>query len=118
MLRLFLIVFALCLQLTAKQITLRIPLDSEHIAVVTFDDARTSATDVERSLRVAEYGLYATTVLGHVGHCNANELPKMEKDIEKAQQIADQLNPSKFPPDRSGVVMYLKDLQSFWLWQA
>jgi hypothetical protein len=118
MLRLFLMVFALSLPSVAKQITLRIPLDPEHIAVVTFDDARISATDVERSLRVAEYGLYATTVLGYVGHCNANDIPKMQKDIEKAQQIVDELNPSTFPPELSGVVMYLVDLQSFWLWQA
>jgi hypothetical protein len=118
MLRLFLMVFALSLPAVAKQITLRIPLDSEHIAVVTFDDARISATDVQHSLGVEEYGVYATTVLGYVGDCNANDIPKMQKDIEKAQQIVDELNPSEFPPELSGVVMYLNDLQSFWLWQA
>src|SRR3954454_19096045 len=47
MLRVFLAVFALCLQFAAKQITLRIPLDSEHIAVVTFDapDTEYKGTD-------------------------------------------------------------------------
>jgi hypothetical protein len=118
LLKVILIVFALTFPLAAKQITLRIPLDPENVAVVTFDDTRVSAADLKRWMQADEHGPYATTVFGYYADCDANDTPKMEKDIKTSQQFADELDPNKFPPELSGVVMYLKDLQLFWLWQA
>ena len=97
--RVLLTIFALTVPLVAKQITLRIPLDSENIAIVTFDDGRVSAADVKHWMRVAEDGSYATTVLGYYADCNTNDISKMENGIEKTQQIVDELDPNTFPPD-------------------
>jgi hypothetical protein len=42
----------------------------------------------------------------------------MEDAIQKTQQIVDDLDSSKYPPELSDVVAYLKNTQSLWLWQA
>jgi len=42
----------------------------------------------------------------------------MEDAIQKTQQIVDDLDSNKYPPELSDVVAYLKNTQSFWLWQA
>lgn len=116
MLRLLFTVFALCLPVTAKQTTLRIPLDSENIAVVTFDDARLSAADLKRWMRLDEHGPYSTTVVFVYQQCKTSDIPKLEQDIEKARAMVAELDPNSYPPELSHVVMYLKDLQSVWLW--
>jgi hypothetical protein len=108
--------------LSTKQTTLRIPLQSgpvpEEIAVVTFDADRVSAQDVKRWMLLHESSYYDTPVFGYYPECKPSDVPKLEKDIKKTQQIVDDLDPNKYPPALTDVVRYLKDLQSLWLWQA
>ena len=122
MLRTLLILFALTLPSAAKQVTMRIPLEPgpepEEVAVVTFDDSRISAADVKHSMLLHENGYYATPAIGAYGECKAEDVARMEHDIHNAGRIIEQLDPQQFPAELSGVVIYLNNLQSFWLWQA
>lgn len=108
--------------LPAQQITLQVPLqpgpNPELIAVVTFDAHRVSAEDLKRWMRLHETSYYDTVFLGHYADCNPSDIARLEKDIEKTQQVVDDLDPRKYPPELAGVVQYLKELQSFWLWLA
>ena len=104
------------------QITLRIPLEQggqpEQIVVATFDEKRVSAADVKRWMLLHENGFYSTPVIGFSSDCKTSDLRKMEDAIQKTQQIVDDLDSNKYPPELSDVVAYLKNTQSFWLWLA
>lgn len=107
--------------LPAQQVTLRIPLQPgkpEQIAVATYDADRVSAQDVKKWMRLHETAYYDTPVLGYYPECKPSDIPKLEEDIRKTQQIVDDLDPPKYPPELADVVQYLKDLQSLWLWLA
>lgn len=108
--------------LSTKQTTLRIPLQSgpvpEEIAVVTFDADRVSAQDVKRWMLLHENAYYATPKFGYYADCKPRDTPKLEEDVKKTQQVLDNLDPNKYPPELADVVQYLKELQSFWLWLA
>jgi hypothetical protein len=111
---------AVALPSGAKQITMRIPMQPgpqpEEVVVVTFDDSRISPADVKHGMLVHENGYYAIPVIGYYGDCKASAIPKMQEEIETAERVVDELDPNKYPPELSRAVMYLKDLQSLWLW--
>ncbi len=118
--RLLLILLAIVVP-TPAQVTLRIPLEPgepEEIAVITFDENRVSAADVKRWMLLHENGFYSTPVIGSSSECKTSDIRKMEDAIQKTQQIVDDLDSSKYPPELSDVVAYLKNTQSLWLWQA
>jgi hypothetical protein len=106
--------------LAVKEVTLRIPLQPgpvpEQIAVVTFDADRVPAEDVKKWMLLHETAYYDTPTFGYYPDCKPSDVPKLEQDIKKTEQIVNDLDPNKYPPELSDVVRYLKDLQSFWLW--
>ena len=118
--RVLLILLAIVVPVRA-QVTLRIPLEPgepEEIVVVTFNDNRISAADVKRWTLLHENGFYATPVVGSSSYCKASDIRKTEDAIQKTQHLMDDLDSSKYPPELSDVVAYLKSTQSLWLWQA
>ena len=106
---------------TRAQVTLRIPLEpgqAEQVVVVTFDESRVSAADLKRWMRLHENGFYSTPMIGYYPDCSTSNIPRLEGDIKKTQQMVDDLNSNEYPPELSDVVGYLKNMQSLWLWQA
>jgi hypothetical protein len=107
---------------STNKVTLSIPLqpgpEPEEIAVVTFDTDRVSAEELKRWMLLHRHSYFHTPVFGYYPECKPSDVPKLEEDIKKTQQIVDDLDPNKYPPALTDVVQYLKDLQSFWLWQA
>jgi hypothetical protein len=106
-----------------RRITIRVPLPhGEAIAVVTFDATRLSQDDVRRWMELSEQGRYAAPVLGSDTDCNRSmrqsDVNRLAADISQARQVVKDLDPNAYPPELSRVVMYLKRLQSFWLWRA
>jgi len=49
---------------------------------------------------------------------DSSGLRQLRKDIDASQQIIDDLDPGKYPQELSAVVTYLREQQSFWVWQA
>jgi hypothetical protein len=45
-----------------------------------------------------------------------NDISKLEDDIHKTEQLVNDLDPKTYPKELTDVVLYLRDLQSFWLW--
>lgn len=110
----------LALPVSAKQVTMRIPLESgpepEEIVIVTFDDNRILPADIKRWMLVHENGYYSTPAIGSHQNCKAEAIPQIQQETEKTRRMVSELDPNQFPPELSNVVMYLKDLQSLWLW--
>jgi hypothetical protein len=107
----------------AKQVTLRIPLDPGpdpiQIVIATFDDSRVSAADVKRWIELLhENGHYATIAINPSGKCEARDISGTEQEIAKTRRMVEELDPNAYPPELSTIVTYLRDLQSFWLWQG
>ena len=103
------------------QVTLRIPIgpgQPEEVAVVTFDESRISAENLKRWMLLHENGRYATPVQGYYPDCKPSDVPKLQSDIKQTEDILKQLDSKDYPSELSDVVEYLKNLQSFWLWQA
>jgi hypothetical protein len=103
----------------SKQVTLRIPIEPEvYIVVASFDDDRVSVKDVKLWMQLHENAYYATPIDGYYPtECQRADMPKIEAAINKTKQIVKDLDANKYPPELAEVVGYLKDLQSFWLWQ-
>lgn len=99
------------------QTTIRVPL-SEQIAVITFDENRVSAEDVKRWIQLAENGGYSGPIIQFYSKCQQVKAKKLEHDIEKTRRLVSELDPTKYPVELSDVVVYLRRLQSSWLWQA
>ena len=117
------LVVILCLvlsvsMLSANDVTIRVPLSSEEIAVVTFDQSRVSQEGVKRWMQLDEHGYYSAPVGQSYSNCKAVNIPKLEQDVKNGRQIVDDLDATKYPPELSDVVAYLKRVQSFWLWQS
>jgi hypothetical protein len=116
-----LIAFAAAVSST-NQVTLRIPLqpgpEPEEIAVVTFDAERVSAEELKRWMLLHENSYFHTPMFGYYAECKPSDIPKLEEEIKKTEQIVNELDPSKYPAELTDVVRYLKDLQSFWLWMT
>ncbi len=47
-----------------------------------------------------------------------SDVNRLVADISQARQVVKDLDPNAYPAELSHIVMYLKRLQSFWLWQA
>lgn len=122
MYRTVLIATVVVLSSGSREVTLRIPLqpgpEPEQIAVVTFDPGRVSAEELKRWMRLHETSYYDTPVVGFYPECKPSDIPKLEEDIKKAEQIVGDLDPNKYPAKLTDVVRYLRDLQSSWLWLA
>ena len=121
MYRILLIAFAAAVSST-NQVTLRIPLqpgpEPEEIAVVTFDAGRVSAEELKRWMLLHENSYFHTPMFGYYAECKPSDIPKLEEEIKKTEQMVNELDPSKYPAELTDVVRYLKDLQSFWLWMT
>jgi hypothetical protein len=119
--RILLIAFAAAVSST-NQVTLRIPLqpgpEPEEIAVVTFDAGRVSAEELKRWMLLHENSYFHTPMFGYYPECKPSDIPKLEEEIKKTEQMVNELDPSKYPAELTDVVRYLKDLQSFWLWMT
>ena len=91
-----LLIALVVLAVPSTKVTLSIPLqpgpEPELIAVVTFDTDRVSATDVKRWMLLHESSYYDTSVFGYYPECKPSDVPKLEKDIKKTQQIVDDLD--------------------------
>lgn len=121
MYRILLIAFAAAVSST-NQVTLRIPLqpgpEPEEIAVVTFDAGRVSAEELKRWMLLHENSYFHTPMFGYYAECKPSDIPKLEEEIKKTEQMVNELDTSKYPAELTDVVRYLKDLQSFWLWMT
>jgi len=116
-----LILLAVAVQST-NQVTLSIPLqpgpEPEEIAVVTFDTDRVSAEELKRWMLLHRNSYFHTPIFGYYPDCEPSDIPKLEQEIKKTEQMVNELDPSKYPAELNDIVVYLKDLQSFWLWMA
>ena len=105
-----------------REVTLRIPLqpgpEPEEIAVVTFDPDRVSAEELKKWMLLHENSYYHTPAVGFYPECKPSDIPKLEEDVKKSEQIVAELDTNKYPAKLTNVVRYLRDLQSFWLWLA
>ena len=105
-----------------KEVTLRIPLEPgpqpEAIAVVTFDADRVSAEDVKKWMPLHESAYYDTPAFGYDPDCKPSDIPRLEEDIKKTEQLVSDLDHNDYPKELTDVVRYVRDLQSFWLWMA
>jgi len=119
--RILLTVLAVAVPST-NQVTLRIPLqpgpEPEEIAVVTFDADRVSAEEVKKWMLLHNNSYFHTPMFGYYADCKPSDIPKLEEDINKTEQMVNGLDPSRYPAELTDVVRYLRDLQSFWLWLA
>lgn len=105
--------------LSSRQVTIRIPLqpgEPEQIAVLTFDPDRVSAQDLKKWMLLHETVYYDTPMFGYYPDCKPSDIPKLEQDIKKTEQLVKDLDPNSYPAGLTDVVRYLRDLQSFWLW--
>ena len=122
MYRIPLIALAVLAVPSINQVTLHIPLqpgpEPELIAVVTFDKDRVSAEDVKKWMLLHESSYFHTPMFGFYPDCKPSDVPKLEQEINKTERMVNDLDPSKYPPEMNDIVVYLKDLQSFWLWMA
>lgn len=116
--RLLLVALAVLVS-SGSKMTIRIPLvPSEEIAVVTFDQSKTSAENIRKWMKLDEHGYYSAPVIRFYSGCTHDTIAEMHDDVMKTRRIIDELNPNNFPPDLSAVVTYLKGVQSLWLWQT
>ncbi len=101
-----------------KQTTIRVPLPpSEEIAVVTFDPARIAVSDVKHWMQLAENARYSAPVVP-IFDCGENRsVLNVRRAVAANRNLIAELDPRKYPPVLSGVVGYLRRLQSFRLWQ-
>lgn len=111
--------------------TLKFPLAGD-VDEVMFDSAKVSADDLRRwmqlSPRIGNYNRYL--IPENIADCFADDPryigcgKEQEKinpvnaqlNLRKVRDRIDSLDPSRFPPDLSQVVSYVKQLQQFALW--
>lgn len=118
--RILLIATALA-ALSGGQTTVHIPLqpgEPEQIAVLTFDTNRVSAQELKKWMLLHENAYYSTPMFGFYPDCSPSDIPKLEQDIKKTEQMVIDLDPNNYPAELIDVVRYLKDLQSFLLWRG
>lgn len=94
----------------------------EATAVVTFDSDRVSPQDVKRWMQVSEQGLYLEPHIQFYSDCKSSNMEarkrRLQADISGTHRIVRRLDPVTFPAELSRVILYLRQRQSFWLWQA
>jgi hypothetical protein len=97
-------------------------LPSDEIAVVTFNPKRVSEADVRRWMLLADHARYSSPDTHTFYSCDTSDIatyePRLQSELSKSRQVVTDLNPNSYPPELSHVVMYLKRLQSFWVWQV
>lgn len=101
--------------LAAQRLAIRVPPDdTEQYYLVSFDQSRGSAKDVERWMKFAENGYYYAGV--SLSGCDKSAATRMRKDLERTRQISDQLDSETYPPQLSAVVAYLRRQLRLQLW--
>jgi len=101
--------------LAAQRVVIRLPLDeTEQYYLVSFDQSRASAKDVERWMKFAEYGYYSAGV--SLSGCDKSAATRMRKDLESTRRMSDQLDSETYPPQLSPVVAYLRGQLRLQLW--
>jgi hypothetical protein len=112
----FLSIVLAAAQLTAAQrVAIRVPPEeTEQYYLVSFDQSRTSAKDVERWMKFAEYGYYYVGV--SLSGCDKSAATRMRKDLEATRRKSDELDSETYPPQLSAVVAYLKRQLRLQLW--
>ena len=99
----------------AQRVTIRVPPDeTEQYYVVSFDQSRASAKDVECWMKFAENGYYYAGV--SVSGCDKRAATQMRKDLEHTRRLSDQLDKETYPPQLSSVVAYLRRQLRLQLW--
>jgi hypothetical protein len=99
----------------AQRVTIRVPPDeTEQYYLVSFDQSRASAKEVERWMKFAENGYYNAGV--SLSGCDKSAATRMRKDLEDTRKINDQLDSETYPPQLSVVVAYLKRQLRLQLW--
>jgi len=102
--------------------TIRVKLPAGAIAIVTFDPARFSKDELSRWMEFSEHGRYSLPLDLFPIDCSPEkrkaEISAFQADIPKARQLIADLDPAAYPTKLSKVIVYLKRLQSFWLWRA
>ena len=99
----------------AQRVTIRVPPDeTEQYYLVSFDQSRASAKEVERWMKFAENGYYNAGV--SLSGCDKSAATRMRKGLERTRQISDQLDSETYPPQLSPVVAYLRRQLRLQLW--
>jgi hypothetical protein len=99
----------------AQRVAIRVPPDeTDQYYLVSFDQSRASAKDVERWMKFAENGYYNAGVSLSGGDKSA--ATRMRKGLERTRQISDQLDSETYPPQLSAVVAYLRRRFRVQLW--
>ena len=94
---------------------MRVPPDeTEQYYLVSFDQSRASAKDVEHWMKLAQNGHYHAGI--SLSGCDRNAATRMRKDLERTRQLSDELDRETFPPRLSPVVAYFRRQLRFQLW--
>lgn len=109
---------AAVIAMAQNRTTIQVPIDApQQVAIVTFDPAKASAPDVRHWMKLANNAYYSRPV-GEPAECTKSpDLQKLERLVEDNRKLVDELGTPSYPPELSGIVLYLKHLQSFWLWR-
>jgi hypothetical protein len=101
--------------IAAQRVVIRVPPgETEQYYVVSFDQSRASAKDVERWMKFAENGYYYAGV--SASGCDKSAARLMPKDLERTRRINDELDSETYPPQLSSVVAYLRRQLRLQLW--
>jgi hypothetical protein len=101
--------------IAAQRVVIRVPPgETEQYYVVSFDQSRASAKDVERWMKFAENGYYYAGV--SASGCDKSAATLMRKDLERTRRINDELDSETYPPQLSSVVAYLRRQLRLQLW--
>lgn len=99
----------------AQRVVIHVPPDEpEEYYLVSFDQSRASAKDVERWMKFAENGYYYAGV--SLSGCDKTAATRMREGLERTRQISDQLDNETYPPQLSAVVDYLRRQLRLQLW--
>jgi hypothetical protein len=98
----------------AQRVAIRVPTDDTEYYLVSFDQSRASAKDVERWMKFAENGYYYAGV--SLSGCDKSAATQMRKALERTRQVSDQLDNETYPPQLSAVVAYLRRQLRLQLW--
>jgi len=99
----------------AQRVAILVPPDeTDQYYLVSFDQSRASAKDVERWMKFAENGYYNAGV--SLSGCDKSAATRMRKGLERTRQISDQLDSETYPPQLSAVVAYLRRRFRVQLW--
>ena len=125
-----LLLLLLVAKIQAQQSELRVPAGSGYVEF-TFDSRKVSREDLERWIKLsllvaAENGNYVPERLEDCSaddpryvNCGQRDQPvyihNAQLNLEKIRARIDKLQPDRFPPELSGVVSYLRQVQLFFL---